>query len=144
MKSSENESYEKDFYKWTKSQSKLLAIGDFKNLDIDNLVEEIECLGKSHKRILHISLIILLTHLLKQKYHPNSDCDSLRTFITTSKHYLKSILEDSPSLLQEINDRFEQSYEDAKEDASYETKISIQDFPEKCPWTLDDLISNPS
>jgi hypothetical protein len=38
--------YETDFYAWTLEQSKLLKEGDFKHLDIPNLVEEIESLGQ--------------------------------------------------------------------------------------------------
>ncbi|XPM61299.1 MAG: DUF29 family protein [Leptolyngbya sp. IPPAS B-1204] len=38
------------FYAWTQEQSKLLKAGDFKHLDIVNLVEEIEALGKQQRQ----------------------------------------------------------------------------------------------
>ena len=43
-------SYEKDFYSWTQEQADLLRNGQFNNLDIPNLIEEIETMGRSEKR----------------------------------------------------------------------------------------------
>src|SRR5438128_2161639 len=60
--------YDKDFYKWTRNQASYLKKKDFAHLDIENLVEEIESLGRSDKRALRSHLIILLLHLLKAKY----------------------------------------------------------------------------
>jgi hypothetical protein len=42
--------YETDFFGWTVEQSKLLKEGDFKHLDITNLVEEVESLGKQQRQ----------------------------------------------------------------------------------------------
>ena len=42
--------YETDFYAWTLEQSQLLQEGNFKHLDIANLVEEIESLGKQQRQ----------------------------------------------------------------------------------------------
>jgi hypothetical protein len=60
-------SYEKDFYSWTQEQAGLLRNGQFNNLDIPNLIEEIETLGRSERRELESRLTILLLHLLKWK-----------------------------------------------------------------------------
>lgn len=42
--------YQKDFYSWTREQAELLRSGRFDELDIVNLIEEIETLGRSEKR----------------------------------------------------------------------------------------------
>jgi len=42
--------YETDFYGWTMQQSKLLALGKLDGLDIANLVEKIESLGKQKQQ----------------------------------------------------------------------------------------------
>jgi hypothetical protein len=55
-------SYEKDFYSWTQEQADLLRNGQFNNLDIPNLIEEIETMGRSEKRELESRLTILLIH----------------------------------------------------------------------------------
>ena len=51
--------YENDFYTWTQQQANLLKCGQFKDLDIENLVEEIETMGRSEKRELENRLIVL-------------------------------------------------------------------------------------
>lgn len=40
------ELYETDFYAWTIEQAKFLRNGDWNKLDISNLAEEIQSLGK--------------------------------------------------------------------------------------------------
>jgi hypothetical protein len=52
-------SYDKDFYSWTQEQAELLRNGRFSELDIDNLIEEVESMGRSEKRELESRLTIL-------------------------------------------------------------------------------------
>ena len=61
-------SYDNDFYSWTQERAELLKNGRFSELDIDNLIEEVEPMGRSEKRELESRLTILLLHLLKWKY----------------------------------------------------------------------------
>ena len=42
--------YEEDFYAWTVEQARLLRSGEFSSIDIANVAEEIESLGRSDKR----------------------------------------------------------------------------------------------
>jgi hypothetical protein len=62
--------YEVDFYAWTQEQSSLLSRGQWQSLDIENLVEEIESLGKQQKQELRNRLAILIGHLLKWDFQP--------------------------------------------------------------------------
>ena len=62
--------YETDFYGWTMQQSKLLALGKLDGLDVANLVEEIESLGKQKQQELSNRLGVLIGHLLKWQYQP--------------------------------------------------------------------------
>ena len=39
--------YENDFYAWTQQQVSLLKEGKVDQIDIDNLIEEIQSMGKS-------------------------------------------------------------------------------------------------
>jgi hypothetical protein len=57
--------YDTDFFKWTKTQADLLKKRNLDRLDIDNLIEEIESLGRSDRRTLLSQTVVLLTHLLK-------------------------------------------------------------------------------
>jgi hypothetical protein len=62
--------YQKDFYSWTCEQAELLRAGRFNELDVFNLIEEIETMGRSEKRELESRLTVLLVHLLKWQYQP--------------------------------------------------------------------------
>src|SRR5262249_9382148 len=57
--------YEQDFYAWTQEQATLLRLRAVQDLDLTNLAEEIESLGKSEQRELYNRLRRLLRHLLK-------------------------------------------------------------------------------
>ena len=58
--------YEQDILLWVEDTVNKLKSGDFKNLDIDNLIEELESLGISQKKELISLLMVLLEHLLKR------------------------------------------------------------------------------
>jgi hypothetical protein len=60
--------YEQDFYAWTQQQVELLRSGHFHELDIENLIEEIESLGKQQRQELRNRLGVLLGHLLKRVF----------------------------------------------------------------------------
>ena len=60
--------YEKDFYAWSKEQSSLLREKEYTKLDIMNLIEEIESLGKSERQTLTSHLTIYFLHRLKIHY----------------------------------------------------------------------------
>jgi Domain of unknown function DUF29 len=42
--------YDRDYLEWVEDIANKLRARDFDNLDIDNLIEEIEDLGKSEKK----------------------------------------------------------------------------------------------
>lgn len=42
--------YERDYYQWTQAKVEALRERDYSSIDWDNLIEEIEDMGKSQKR----------------------------------------------------------------------------------------------
>ncbi|MFM6139845.1 MAG: DUF29 domain-containing protein, partial [Sphaerospermopsis kisseleviana] len=59
----ENESknlYEQDFYLWLQTTANLLENNKFDELDIKNLIEEINSIGRSEKKELKSRLITLI------------------------------------------------------------------------------------
>lgn len=134
--------YHKDFLKWTKKQVDLLKKGRLEELDIVNLREEIESLGKSDKRALRSQLTRLLMHLLKIKYQPEkqNNSNSWKNSTIEAKREIKYLIEDSPSLKNELKKLFNGSYEDARQDASKETGLNINKFPKECVWKLEEIL----
>jgi hypothetical protein len=76
--------YQVDFYAWTQKQAALLREGRFNDLDVENLVEEIESLGRSEKRELESRLKVLLIHLLKWQYQANKRDQHGHNWLATS------------------------------------------------------------
>jgi pyridoxine/pyridoxamine 5'-phosphate oxidase len=62
--------YDTDIVAWASEQAQLLRGRQCLALDIENLAEEIEDVGKSVQRELSSRVAVLLAHLLKWKYQP--------------------------------------------------------------------------
>jgi Domain of unknown function DUF29 len=133
-------SYEKDFYSWTFEQANLLRNGQFNNLDIANLIEEIETMGRSEKRELESRLTILLLHLLKWKYQELRRGRSWQLSIDEQRIQFSKTLKDNPGLKSALDELLIDAYKLAVIKAAKETKISKNIFPESCPWELAQLV----
>ncbi|MDB9309649.1 DUF29 domain-containing protein [Aphanizomenon sp. CS-733/32] len=134
--------YDQDFYLWIETISKQLKAGKFAEIDLENLIEEIESMGKSEKRELKSRLIVLLMHLLKWQYQPEKRSESWRSTITEQRICIELLLEDSPSLQPLFIEIFADCYEKARLKASEETGIKLNSFPKKSPFTLVETLKN--
>ena len=132
--------YEKDFYQWTEEQIRLLKTREFSKLDIDHLIEEIESLGRSEKRAIESYLTNLILHLLKIKYQPMKHTKSWDLSIKNSRHKIKVLLSDNPSLKRYLPNILEEAYFTARLNAIAETGLDEKTFPETCDWTLDEIL----
>lgn len=136
-----NSSYNNDFYKWALTQANLLKKGDFSKIDLENIVEEIESLGRSQRSALRNQMIRLLMHMLKIKYQPTKHSKSWDKSIGNAKIEIEKILSENPSLKREMPDLLKESYRYARKKAAIETGLDIKKFPENCPWELKEVIS---
>ncbi|MBV8887923.1 MAG: DUF29 domain-containing protein [Chroococcidiopsidaceae cyanobacterium CP_BM_RX_35] len=64
--------YEQDYYLWLQKTAGFLREGQFQQLELSSLIEEIESMSRSEKRAVYSNLKILLMHLLKYKYQPKT------------------------------------------------------------------------
>ncbi|MGA7933594.1 MAG: DUF29 domain-containing protein [Kovacikia sp.] len=131
--------YETDFYAWTLEQSKLLKEGDFKHLDIINLVEEIESLGKQERRELDNRLGILIGHLLKWDYQPEKRSKSWRATIREQRRTAQKLISQNPSLKPYLAEAIADAYESGKDLVVGETPLDYVDLPKNCPYTPEQL-----
>jgi hypothetical protein len=134
--------YEHDFYAWTQHNVKLLREGKISEIDIKNITEEIESMGKSEKRELLSRLIVLIAHLLKWKFQSNRRSKSWTLTIRNQRIELSDLLEESPSLKKELEDKFTYAYERAVLIASEQTGIDENIFPKNPPFTLKDCFKS--
>ena len=137
-----NLTYEKDFYAWAMENAQLLRKRKFEEIDIDNIAEEIESMGKSEKRGILSHLRVLIDHLLKWKYQPENRTTGWKSTIRNARYHIRELLEDSPSLKNELPLKFTKAYKDAIVIAADETGILGEDFPKHCPFALEDCLND--
>lgn len=133
--------YEQDYYLWLQKTSNLLRDGRLSELDIPNLIEEIEDMGRSERKALRSNLIVILMHLLKYKYQPEKRSNSWLLTIFEHRRRLRDDFADSPSLKRYFNKVFEQCYQDARISAAIETGLSTETFPEQSPFTPEEVLN---
>lgn len=132
--------YEKDFNLWIETTVSLLRDRHLEQIDYENLVEELESMGRSEKNALKSNLRILLMHLLKWKYQSERRSNSWRATITEHRIRLIESLESSPSLVNYFEEVFDQCYQNARRLASDETELSIITFPTESPFVFSEIL----
>lgn len=138
--------YDDDFYAWTKYQAKVLRdmrVED-NRFDRDNVVEEIESLGKEQRDAVRSQVRRILEHFLKLQYSPSTQARyGWRGSILEARARLEDKL--SPTLRRGLYARLPRLYEQAREQA----ELSLREFgehtaadqlPESCPYTLAQII----
>ena len=132
--------YAQDFCLWVEQAITLLREGNLKELDLENLLEEIEDMGSSQKSALEINLEVILMHLLKYKYQPNKRSNSWRYTIIEHRRRIYKAFKNSPSLKRHFLEEFAEAYAGARKLASVETEILIHTFPLESPFTPEQVL----
>ncbi len=134
--------YERDFYAWLISQVTALKERRFRDLDLENLIEEVEDLGKSLSRELRNSLRIVLIHLLKWRYQPEKRSTSWTVTLLEQRDEIEQLLVQSPSLRRQLPELLQKTYTAAAKRAGLEMRRgNVQHiFPQQCPWTIEQLL----
>ncbi|PSN16176.1 DUF29 domain-containing protein [filamentous cyanobacterium CCT1] len=131
--------YETDFYAWTLEQTKLLKEGDFKHLDLVNLVEEVASLGKQQRQELENRLAVLLGHLLKWDLQPSHRSKSWRATIREQRRTAQRLLQQNPSLKPYLAEAIAVAYESGLDLVVRETPLDYPDLPTDCPFTAQQI-----
>jgi hypothetical protein len=133
--------YDQDFYTWTQQMAVALRQQNWAALDIENLAEEIEALGKSDRRALKSRLEILLMHLLKWQFQPSHRSNSWKSTVTEQRLRIQDLLSDSPSLKNYLFEILPEAYKNSRQLASDETGLALDIFPEACPYSGEQLLT---
>jgi hypothetical protein len=131
--------YESDFYGWIQQQAGLLKNGQFNALDLANIIEEIESMGRSEKRELQSRLAVLLQHLLKWQYQSSRKGRSWQLSIDEQRLQFLEVLNENPSLKPHLQTILNDAYRLAVVKAAKETRLEKKVFPTQCPWTLQKI-----
>ena len=124
--------YEQDILLWVEDTVAKLKVRDFDHLDLENLIEEVESVGRSERREFLSRLTRLLEHLLKRMYvQLPQNYNGWEQTIRHQRSELKTLLKSTPSLKSKWEETVEDAWELALENVSTEyRKIK---FPNQWP-----------
>ena len=132
--------YDQDLSAWAAHNARLLRNGQFNDLDIEHLIEELDDMGKSERRGIYSHQKVLLMHLLKWQFQPAKQTPSWRYTIRNARRELKYLIDDNPSLKNFPQLKLQSAYIDAVIMAAGETGLDEREFPSVCPYTVEQLL----
>lgn len=115
-----NRLYDRDFYTWTVQQAAALRRRDFSAVDWENVIEEIETLGRTEERSLKSQYARAMEHLLKLQYRGGAKTEPVagwRKSVDQARIEIKRVLQDHPGLKGKRDEVFARAWLDAREDA---------------------------
>ena len=133
--------YERDLYTWSQEQARLVREGRWDAVDRDNVAEEIESLGRTEFSKLESALRVLLLHMLKWDHQPQRRSRSWAISIKQQRLELDDVLADNPGLRPRLEEAVGRAYRKARLEATKETKIAENRFPQTCPYPWNDIVS---
>jgi hypothetical protein len=134
--------YETDYFAWTKTTAAALRDGRIRDIDLAEVAEEIEDLGKSERRAFESALSQLFLLKLTWDFQPNLRGRSWEVSIQKQVRSLRKILRENPSFapLLERADFIAEAYGDAALDAMAETGLDACTFPSQCPYDAAEIL----
>ncbi|WP_263079936.1 DUF29 domain-containing protein [Endozoicomonas sp. Mp262] len=134
--------YETDFYGWTQQQVQLIRSGNLEALDLNNILEELDNMGKSEYRQFSHRLDILLMHLLKWQFQPEHRSSGWKGSIEEQRFRLTKLLKENPSMKSKVPSMMADAYEVARINAYKETGLAKTAFPGIPPWTIEQAMDS--
>jgi len=131
--------YETDFYYWALHNAQLLKEGKFSELDVEHLIEELEDMGNNRQELAS-RFMVLIGHLLKWEHQPNHRSSSWEGSINEQRLQINWLIQDKPSLKPNLLPAVTKAYPQAVKLAAKDTKLPQTQFPQECPYTLEQLL----
>ncbi|MGB7442662.1 MAG: DUF29 domain-containing protein [Coleofasciculaceae cyanobacterium] len=135
--------YNQDYQLWLETTLQQLRSGEFTHVDWENLLDELESMGKSNRRAVKSLLTRLWEHLLKLGYWESEreyNRNKWKAETTTFRQQIRDELLDSPSLKPYLSEIFAATYLDAKKVMARLMDKPINFFPEEPPASLEEVL----
>jgi hypothetical protein len=153
--------YNKDFYQWIMENVELLKNKDFDLVDWENVIEELESMGRSELSSAISFMTVILEHLYKYEHFRKNETmgNGWIKSILNSRYRLIKIFNKNPSLEKKAEESISEAWEDSIKKIitwfkypenhhlakKYFGKIPTeQDFPKKCPYTFQQILEYES
>lgn len=135
--------YDTDYQLWIDQTIAQLKAQEFREIDLENLIEEIESLGRSEKHAISSYLMRLCEHLLKIKYWESERETCFRGWdieVANFRLLIQELLETSPSLKSFLQDIFSKQYKNGRKLFLKASQLSDKLVPVE-PWfTLEQAL----
>jgi hypothetical protein len=134
--------YERDYLAWVERQVMLLRAGRLQDLDLANLIEEVEDLGRSERHAVLSHIEATLEHLLKLRFSPAREPRrGWRKEVRAHRLDLESRM--TATLRREAGEALVKRYHNARGSAAIDLeadRVPEETLPTVCPWTLDQIL----
>jgi hypothetical protein len=133
-------SYDEDFALWAAEQAALLRAGKLDRVDLENVAEEVESLGKSLEAEIESRMTVLLAHMLKWQFQPDHRSNSWKATLLEQRSRINKLIGNNPSLKYYPEKTIPDEYPLARLRASGETGLDESVFPAICPYAIGDIL----
>lgn len=136
--------YDTDYQLWLAQTVTQLRSNDFGHIDLENLIEELESLGKSDQRAISSYLMRLCEHLLKIRYWQSEREACFRGWdleVANFRLQIQAILKDSPSLKNYLDESFQTEYKNARKLFLKASQLKADLIPEAPDFTLEQALN---
>jgi hypothetical protein len=149
--------YERDFYKWIMENVKFLKNREFDKVDWENVIEELESIGRRELRNAVEFMATILEHLYKYENFKEDESikDAWIDNINDARMELEYLFNDSPSLREKAQEKIDLAWKSAVKrliswfkypenkylaDKYFGKKPTEENFPKKCPYTFQQIL----
>ena len=135
------ELYEVDDHLWLEETVKLLRAGNLADLDIENLIEELESLGKRDRHRVESFLQQIIRHLLMLHYwtqERDRNSNHWKAEIFNFRDQLNRYL--TTNLRNHLNQELEDLYKSSVSYVQTKSNDQILEIPLNCPYSLEELL----
>ncbi len=133
------ELYDNEYDQWLTEMVKLLKNRDLENLDYENLIEELEDLGRSEKNAVKSLLLQIIIHLMLYQFwqlEKDRNANHWAAEIITFRVQLEDKL--TTNLRNYLVDELPKIYQNAL--LIVRKKTQLNSLPEQCPYSLGQLL----
>ena len=134
--------HDEDVYGWAIHTANLLRNKEMNDVDFENIIEEMEVLGRSEQHELTNRLSLVIMHLLKWQYQSEKRTRSWKLTLEEQRLQAAACLEVSPSLKSQLDEILGKAYKIGKIKALKETELDEKVFPQQCPYTFEEIMND--
>ena len=135
--------YETDYLAWYEATLEIIKSRRLDELDLDSLSEVIENLVRDTKRSGASFLEQIIRHLLMIQYWEAERTYNYRHWVGEIINFRNELeIDMTTNLRKYLNNNLDKIYKRAVKYVGGKTGLSKAIFPEKCPYTLDQLIES--